>query len=207
MFCIFRVHLAENNRRLVSDRFQFTHVKMLEGLSARKWKLVIQYPRASPNPKQTPLSLALQCSNHSQPNYGKVEIICQKDHNVLRRYNDSIEDLTENYSVEFFTLDELSANIYKYKENENNGRSESIEYLLISIRIVQPYRPSKKSKQAQPLPEPTVISLNNTGNVRQKKPVKEKRTKSTVAKKREVESPRKSTSQDEKRSVRSRIQD
>ena len=77
----------------------------------------------------------------------------------------------DNYSIEFFTLDELSANIYKYKQNinENNGRFVIIDYLLFSIQIIQPLQPSDILKKFKRIIEPTIISLNSTGNVRNKK--------------------------------------
>jgi hypothetical protein len=108
-YCI----LVGNNHRLVFDRFQFTH-KIIEGLEIKKWKLFINYPRTSSSNKQIPFYLTLKFPYAPQPNYGKFEIICKNKHNLLRPYIETIEDLMDNYSIEFFTLDELSANIYKY---------------------------------------------------------------------------------------------
>jgi hypothetical protein len=170
--------LVGNNRRLVSDHFQFTH-QIIKGLKINKWKLSIKCPRTSSSNKQIPFYLTLKSSDALQPNYGKFEIICKNEHHLLRRYTESIEDLMDNYSIEFFTLDELSANIYKYKQNfnENNGRLVIIDYLLFSIQIIQPLQPNDILKKFKCIIEPTIISLNNTANVRNKSS-KEKRTKS-----------------------------
>ncbi|CAF3050253.1 unnamed protein product, partial [Rotaria sp. Silwood2] len=96
--------LVGNNRRLLSDRFQFTHSKITDALTTKKWKLQVNYPRISSNNKQTPLYLTLKSLNPIQPNYGKFEIICQKKHHILRRYIESMEDLTNSYTIEFFYI-------------------------------------------------------------------------------------------------------
>ncbi len=190
--------LVDNNRRLVSDRFQFTHVKIIEGLKPKKWKLSIDYPPTSSTKKQIPFNLTLKSFNESQFNYGKFEIICKNEHNILRRYIDSMEDLADNYPIEFFTLDDLSSNIYKYKQNvnENNGRFIIVDYLLLSIQITQPFQLSDILKKVKRIIEPTIISLNNTGNVRNKK-----RTKSMITQHQKSKSP---VSQDETRIARCR---
>jgi len=149
-------------RRLLSDRFQFTHTKIIEGIRTKNYKLSIHYTRANTPNKQTPFIVTVQCSNPAQFNYGKFEIICPNEHNILRRYIESMEDLTDNYSIEFFSLDELSMNIYKYKQNfqEVNGRFLIIDYVLISIRIVQPLNPADVFRKMKNTVEPTIISLN-----------------------------------------------
>lgn len=93
-----------------------------------------------------------------------------------------MEDLNENEPIEFFTLDELSTNIYKYKQNlnENNGRIISIDYLLLSIQIIQPLQAYDILKKLKRIIEPTIISLNKLGNNRQKKEQR-KKSKSPVS--------------------------
>jgi hypothetical protein len=124
-------------------------------------------------------------------------MICKNEHNILRRYIDSMEDLTDSYTIEFFTLDELSANIYHYKQNfnENNGRSVIVDYLLISIQIIQPLQHSDILKKVKRIVEPTIISLNSIGNHRNKKQdkllktSKEQPTKSIVTVDKKLKSP------------------
>ncbi|CAF1229363.1 unnamed protein product [Rotaria magnacalcarata] len=159
-----------NDRRLVSDRFQFTHVKIIEGVKSKKWRLLIKCPGASPNNKQSPLYLTIKCSDFIHANYGKVEMICKNEHNVLRRYTQSFEDLADNYTMEFFSLEELTTNIYSYRHdfNETNGRFFTIEYLLFSIQIVQPLQRIDVPKSIKRVVEPTMISLNSNGNIQSK---------------------------------------
>lgn len=155
--------------------------------------------------------MTLKSSNTGQPNYGKFEIRCKNEHNILRRYIESMEDLTDNYSIEFFTLDDLSANIYKYKQNfnENNGRFLIIDYLLLSIQIIQPLQSFDIFKKIKRIIEPTIISLNNAGNVRNKKEEKsskKQRTKSVITRNKKLKSPvsqenLRTTSWDEARTV------
>ncbi|CAF1612596.1 unnamed protein product [Rotaria sp. Silwood1] len=170
---------TDNNRRLLSDRFQFTHFKITDALANKKWKLQIHYPQTSSINKQTPLYLTLKSLNSIEPNYGKFEIICQNEHHILRRYIESIENLTDNYTIEFFTLNELSTNIYPYKQNfdKNNGRVVNIDYILLSIQIIQPLQGFDILKKIKRINEPTIISLNTTGKVHNKK--EEKSLKST----------------------------
>ncbi|CAF3400601.1 unnamed protein product [Rotaria sp. Silwood1] len=159
-----------NDRRLVSDRFQFTHVKIIEGVRSKKWRLLIKCPGTSSNNKQTPFYLTIKCSDFIHANYGKVEMICKNEHNVLRRYTQSFEDLADNYTMEFFSLDELSTNVYSYRHdfNETNGRFFTIDYLLFSIQIVQPLQRSSVPKNIKRVVEPTMISLNSNGNIQNK---------------------------------------
>ncbi|CAF0840410.1 unnamed protein product [Rotaria sordida] len=159
-----------NDRRLVSDRFQFTHVKIIEGVKSKKWQLLIKCPGTPSTNKQTPLYLTIKCSDFIHANYGKVEIICKNEHNILRRYTQSFEDLSDNYTMEFFSLDELATNIYNYRHdfNETNGRYFTIDYLLFSIQIVQPLQRSSVPKNIKRIVEPTMISLNNSGNIQNK---------------------------------------
>ncbi|CAF2679342.1 unnamed protein product [Rotaria sp. Silwood2] len=186
-----------NNRRLLSDRFQFTHSKITDALATKKWKLQINYSRTSSINKQTPLCLTLKSLNPIQPNYGKFEILCQNEHNILRRYIESIEDLTDNYTIEFFTLNELSRNIYPYKQNfdKNNGRVVTIDYLLLSIQIVQPLQGFDILKKIKRINEPIIISLNPTGKVRNKKEenllksTKEQHNKSIAIEHKKLKSP------------------
>ncbi|CAF3780196.1 unnamed protein product, partial [Rotaria sordida] len=188
---------AGNNRRLLSDRFQFTHSKITDALTTKKWKLQINYPRISSNNKQIPLNLILKSLNPIQPNYGKFEIICQKEHHILRRYIESMEDLTDNYTIEFFTLDELSTNIYSYKQNfnKNNGRLVTIDYILLSIQIIQPLQDFNILKKIKRINEPTIISLNTTGKNSHKKEenllksTKEQHTKSIIVDHKKLKSP------------------
>ncbi|CAF1155361.1 unnamed protein product [Rotaria sordida] len=188
---------AGNNRRLLSDRFQFTHSKITDALTTKKWKLQINYPRISSNNKQIPLNLILKSLNPIQPNYGKFEIICQKEHHILRRYIESMEDLTDNYTIEFFTLDELSTNIYSYKQNfnKNNGRLVTIDYILLSIQIIQPLQDFNILKKIKRINEPTIISLNTTGKISHKKEEnllkspKEQHTKSIIVDHKKLKSP------------------
>ena len=166
------MHLVGNDRRFISDRFQFTHIKIIDGTKNKKWRLLIKCPRAPSMNKQTPLYLTIKCSDVIHANYGKVELICKYEHNVLRRFTQSFEDLADNYTMEFFNLEELAANIYTYRHdfNENNGRFFTIDYLLFSIQIVQPLQRSHVPKSIKRVMEPTLISLNSTGSVQSKGP-------------------------------------
>lgn len=135
--------------------------------------------------------MTLQCLNTTQPNYGKFEIVCQNEHHVLRRYIESTEDLTDNYTIEFFTFDELYSHIYHYKQNfdKNNGRITSIDYLLISIRIIQPLQVFDALKKLRPMHEPTVITLNTLGKARPTKDSKEKVEKAGTNDKNKTKNP------------------
>jgi hypothetical protein len=74
--------------------------------------------------------------------------------------------------MEFFSLDELSPNIYTYRHdfNENNGRFFTIDYLLFTIQIVQPLQRLNVPKSIKRIVEPTIISLNSSGNIQSKGP-------------------------------------
>jgi hypothetical protein len=74
--------------------------------------------------------------------------------------------------MEFFNLEELSANIYTYRHdfNEKNGRFFRIDYLLFTVQVVQPLQPTNVLKSIKRVVEPTIISLNNGGNVQSKTP-------------------------------------
>jgi hypothetical protein len=170
IFFIFFFDLVGNDRRYVSDRFQFTHAKMNDGIKNKKWRLLIKYPRSLTTNKQTPFYLTIKCSDVIHANYGKVELMCKYEHNILRRYTQSFEDLADNYTIEFFNLDELSSNIYTYRHdfNENNGRFFTIDYLLFTVQIVQPLQSANVPKSIKRLVEPTLISLNSTGIVQSK---------------------------------------
>jgi len=180
--------LAGNDRRLVSDRFQFTHVKITEDMKSNKWRLLIKCPRNSSTDKQTPFYLTIKCSDFIRANYGKVELVCKYEHQILRRYTESFEDLTDNYTLEFYSLDELVENIYTYRHdfNENSGRYFTIEYLLFTVQIVQPLHHLDVPKSIKRVVEPTIISLNSVGNVQSRGPShllkssKEKRSTSVV---------------------------
>ena len=163
--------LAGNNRRLVTKRFQYNHIKMTGDLEAKKWKLLITRSRTPSNSQQAPFHLTLQAPNSIQPNYGKFEITCQNEHNILRRFIESMEDLSDNYTIEFFTFDELSVNIYHYRENfnKNNGRILTEDFLLFSIHIIQPLQGLDILKKIKRTKEPTIISLNSTGKIPKKK--------------------------------------
>jgi hypothetical protein len=177
-----------NDRRFVSDRFQFTHVKIVEGIKSKKWRLLIKCPSTASNNKQTPLDFTLKCSDFIHANYGKIELICKNEHSVLRRFTQTFEDLADNYTMEFFNFDELSSNIYTYRHdfNENNGRFFTIDYLLFTIQIVQPLERMNVPKNIKRITEPTIISLNSTGNLQSKgtgpllKSTKEQRTVSVM---------------------------
>jgi hypothetical protein len=159
---------------------------MLEGVKNKKWRLLIKCPHITSTNQQTPLYLTLKCSDCIHPNYGKVELICKYEHNMLRRYTQVFEDLADNYTIEFFSLDELSANIYTYRHdfNENSGRFFTIDYLLFTVQIVQPLQRSDVPKSIKRVVEPTIISLSSSGNVQSKGPAhllkssKERRTAS-----------------------------
>jgi hypothetical protein len=145
---------------------------MLEDIKNKKWRLLIKCPHASSTNQQSPLYITIKCTDFIHANYGKVEIICKYEHNILRRYTQSFEDLADNYEVEFFSLDELSANIYTYRHdfNENNGRFFTIDYLLFTVQIVQPLQRADVPKSIKRVVEPTIISLNSIGNVQSKGP-------------------------------------
>ena len=162
--------LVGNDRRLVSDRFQFTHAKIIEGVKSKKWRLLIKCPSTSSNNREIPLYLTIKCSDFMNPNFGKYEIMCTNEHNVLRRFTQTFEDLADNYTVEFYTLDELSRNIYTYRHdfNENNGRFFTVEYLLFTIQIVQRLQRPNVPKNIKRVVEPTIISLNGNGNIQSK---------------------------------------
>lgn len=132
--------------------------------------MLIKCPATSSTNNQTPLYITIKCSDFIHANYGKVELICKNEHNVQRRYTQAFEDLADNYTMEFFTLDELSPNIYTYRHdfNENNGRFFTIEYLLFTIQIVQPLQRSDVPKTIKRVVEPTTISLTTTGNIQNK---------------------------------------
>jgi hypothetical protein len=115
-------------------------------------------------------------------------MICKNEHNILRRFTQSFEDLADNYTIEFFPLDELSANIYTYRHdfNENNGRFFTVDYLLFTIQIVQPLQRADVPRSIKRIVEPTMISLTSNGNVQTKgqgtlgKSSKEQRTTSVM---------------------------
>ncbi|CAF0883263.1 unnamed protein product, partial [Didymodactylos carnosus] len=154
-----------NDRRLVSDKFTFYHTKIVDNFKTKLWRLFIKYPSA-----KQPLVLTLKTNNYQHSNYAKVEIACKKDNQVLRKFTQSFEDLSENYITEFFTLDELSTNIYKYcyEFNENNGRFFTIEYILLSIQIVQQLSKHDFPRTVKRIIEPTMISLTQNGTVQTK---------------------------------------
>lgn len=162
--------LVGNERRFVSDRFQFTHVKIVDGVQSKKWHLLIKCPGIPLRSKNNPLYLTIKCSDFIHANYGKVEIICKNEHNVLRRFTQSFEDLADNYTMEFFSLEELSANVYSYRHdyNETNGRFFTIEYLLFSIQIVQQLQRNHVPKNIKRVIEPTMISLSSNGHIQSK---------------------------------------
>lgn len=168
----FVCYLVGNDRRFVSERFQFTHVKLLDDIKSKNWRLLIKYPQTSPTTKNTPLYFTIKCSNLMQANYGKYELSCKYERNVLRRFIQTFEDFTDNYTIEFFSLDELLANVFSYRHdfNENNGRFFTIDYLLFTIEIVQPLQRSDVPKNIKRITEPTVISLANSGNIQSKGP-------------------------------------
>lgn len=164
--------LVGNDRRFISDHFRFTHAKITDSVKSKQWRLLIKHPRIPSNHGQTPLYLTIKCSDMIRANYGKVELACKCEHNVLRRYTQSYEDLTDNYTIEFFTLEELAPNVYKYRHdyNENNGRFFTIDYLLLNIQIVQPLQRANVPKSIKRVIEPTVISLSSTGKIQSKGP-------------------------------------
>lgn len=164
--------LVGNDRRFVSDLFRFTHTKITDSFKAKQWRLLIKHPRTPSSDRQTPLYLTIKCSDMIRANYGKVELRCKYEQNVLRRYTQSYEDLMDNYTIEFFTLEELAANVYKYRHdfNENNGRFFTIDYLLFNIQIVQPLQKANVPKSIKRVVEPTVISLTSTGKIQSKGP-------------------------------------
>lgn len=161
-----------NERRLLSERFSFTHHKSIEGIKTKKWKLLIKCPSTPSTYDQTPLYLTLKCANSVQGNYGKVEIICKNEHNVLRRFMPDFQDLEDNYTFEFFTLEELASNIYTYRHDysQRHGRYFTVEYLLLQIRIIQPLQPADLPRYIKRVQEPTVISLKSTGKLHSKSP-------------------------------------
>ena len=169
--CIIFV-LVGNDRRFISDHFRFTHAKITDSVKSKQWRLLIKHPRTPSTDRQTPLYLTVKCSDMIRANYGKVELACKCEHNVLRRYTQSYEDLTDNYTIEFFTLEELAPNVYKYRHdfNENNGRFFTVDYLLFNIQIVQPLQRANVPKSIKRVVEPTVISLSSTGKIQSKGP-------------------------------------
>lgn len=117
-------------------------------------------------------------------NFGKVEIICKNDKNVLRRFSTDFEDLSDNFTVEFYSLEQLVQHIYVYRQDfsEFHGRFLTTEYLLFSIQIVQPLFNQEIFKSVQRLIEPTVFSLNSKTKVRSalKSPTKIRRAASVL---------------------------
>ena len=164
--------LVGNDRRLVSEPFQFTHQKLVKGLKTKKWRLLVKCPSTPSTHKHTPLHVTLKCAEMIQGNYGKVEIVCKNERNVLRRFIPTFEDLADDFTLEFFTLEELGPNIYSYRHNfnENNGRFFTTEYLLFSVQIVQVLQPPDVPRTTKRIPEPTIISLVSGGKLQSKGP-------------------------------------
>ena len=174
--------LVGNDRRLVSERFQFTHVKLIKGLRTKKWRLLIKCPSTPSTQKHTPLYLTLKSAEMIHGNYGKVEIVCKNERNVLRRFIPTFEDLADDFTLEFFTLDELGPNIYSYRHdfNENNGRFFTTQYLLFSVQVIQPLQPTDVPKRITRIVEPTIISLTTSGKMQSKGPAQLLRSMSVM---------------------------